>query len=162
MSAFKRWFFTLTVLLVTGSVTASPTTHFGLSGLFPPITSGATDLLTVTALDASNVIDTTYSGVVHFGSSDFAALLPADYAFVPLDAGAHTFSLELFTLGPQSVSVVDTVNGTIFSTISTRVVAGVPEPGTYTLVLLALGLLGGVVRRRSSDLNRRSATFAGL
>jgi uncharacterized repeat protein (TIGR01451 family) len=49
-----------------------------------------------------------YSGTVHFTSSDPQAILPADYTFVSGDAGTHTFSVTLATLGDQTISVVDT------------------------------------------------------
>jgi len=53
------------------------------------VTSGAAFNVTVTALDASNVIVPSYTGTVHFTSSS-AGSLPADYTFVGGDSGAHT------------------------------------------------------------------------
>jgi PEP-CTERM motif-containing protein len=163
MSALKPCLFALAALLalVTGSSTASPITHFQLSGLSPFTTSGSTDFLTVTALDASNLIVATYSGVAHFSSSDFAAILPSNYTFVAADSGTHTFSLDLFTLGLQTITVFDAVDASIFGTISTTVVAAVPEPGTYTLVLVAIGLLGFIVRRRWGIRDRLRTSASG-
>jgi len=51
---------------------------------------------------------TGYSGTVHFTSSDPQAVLPADYTFLPSDAGAHIFSFTLKTLGDQTITVTDT------------------------------------------------------
>jgi uncharacterized repeat protein (TIGR01451 family) len=49
-----------------------------------------------------------YTGTVHFTSSDAQAVLPADYTFVSGDAGTHTFSVTLNTLGDQTIAVTDT------------------------------------------------------
>ena len=49
-----------------------------------------------------------YTGTVHFTSSDPQAVLPADYTFVTADAGTHTFSVTLPTLGSQTITVQDT------------------------------------------------------
>lgn len=50
----------------------------------------------------------TYSGTVHFASSDPAAVLPADYVFGPADAGFHHFVATLNTSGAQTITVTDT------------------------------------------------------
>jgi uncharacterized repeat protein (TIGR01451 family) len=49
-----------------------------------------------------------YTGTVHFTSSDPQAVLPADYTFLPTDAGSHQFSFTLKTLGDQTINVIDT------------------------------------------------------
>jgi uncharacterized repeat protein (TIGR01451 family) len=51
---------------------------------------------------------TGYTGMVHFTSSDPLAILPADYTFLPADAGAHVFSFTLNTVGDQTITVIDT------------------------------------------------------
>ena len=66
----------------------------------------------VTALDAGNNV-TGYRGKVHFTSTDPKAVLPADYTFTGADAGVHTFSVTLKTVGTQSVRVRDTVTSTV-------------------------------------------------
>src|SRR6185503_8372501 len=48
-----------------------------------------------------------YTGTVHFTSSDAQAILPADYTFLPADAGTHQFSFTLKTLGDQTITVTD-------------------------------------------------------
>src|SRR5262249_33143778 len=50
---------------------------------------------------------TGYTGMVHFTSSDTAALLPADYTFTTADAGLHAFSATLITAGSQGLWVQD-------------------------------------------------------
>jgi uncharacterized repeat protein (TIGR01451 family) len=65
-----------------------------------------------------------YTGTVHFTSSDAGAILPADYTFTATDAGAHTFSFTLNTLGNQTISVIDThssgFNGTATTNVNTN------------------------------------------
>jgi len=51
---------------------------------------------------------TGYTGTVHFTNPDTQAILPADYTFLPSDAGSHQFAFTLKTLGDQTISVVDT------------------------------------------------------
>ena len=60
---------------------------------------------------------TGYRGSVHFTSSDLVAQtlgdLPPDYTFSSGDAGSHTFSVKLATVGSQTITVSDTVNGAL-------------------------------------------------
>jgi len=67
--------------------------------------------LTVSVLPPgpSNALLNLYSDSVHFTSSDVHAVLPADYTFVPAtDAGTHTFSITLNSLGSQTITATDT------------------------------------------------------
>jgi hypothetical protein len=61
--------------------------------------------ITVTALVGGSR-DTVINSVVHFSSSDSAAVLPANYLFTKNDAGAHTFTngVTLMTAGSQSIT----------------------------------------------------------
>ena len=61
------------------------------------------------ALDPNNDVDTHYRGTVHFTSTDGQAVLPADYTFTANDSGSRAFNATLYTAGPQSLSVADTV-----------------------------------------------------
>ena len=63
--------------------------------------------VSVTAEDAYDNVATGYTGTVHFSSTDGAATLPADYAFTGGDAGTHSFSATLKTIGSQAVSAGD-------------------------------------------------------
>jgi Beta-propeller repeat len=79
------------------------------------VTTGSTFSFTVSARDSSGNIDTTYTGMVDFTSSDPAAILPAAYAFTAADHGVHTFTMILpagtpFTPGWQLLEVFDTAN----------------------------------------------------
>jgi hypothetical protein len=78
--------------------------------------------LTLTVEDAYGNVVTGYVGTVHFTSSDSTATLPADYTFTAADAGVHTFSnLILRKRGTQTVTVTDTLNGTLTATDSISV-----------------------------------------
>ena len=75
---------------------------------FPSSTApGAAHSLTVTASSGSST-DTGYRGMVHFTSSDPAAVLPADYTFTSGDAGVHAFDVTLSSFGLRSVTATDT------------------------------------------------------
>jgi hypothetical protein len=104
------------------------------------ITAGNAGSFTVTALNADGSTDTSYTGTVHFTSSDGQAVLPADYTFTAADAGVHTFSATLKTAGTQSITATDTVQSTVTgsdtditvnpATAKTMIVAGFPSPTT--------------------------------
>lgn len=64
----------------------------------------------VTAVDDFGNTDPTYTGTVHFSSSDPVAKLPADYTFTAEDKGTHTFLAGFNTLGSQSIQVQDITN----------------------------------------------------
>src|SRR5262249_14007334 len=56
-------------------------------------TTGAPFAVTVSAADNSGATLTSYTGKVHFTSTDAAAVLPADYTFVAGDNGVHSFNV---------------------------------------------------------------------
>ena len=82
---------------ITGTTTAIAVNPAGaatlvLSGTPASVTAGSTGSVTVTAKDAFGNTATGYTGTVHFTSTDGAAVLPGDYAFVGGDNGVHTFT----------------------------------------------------------------------
>jgi hypothetical protein len=81
-------------------------------------TAGAAFNLTVTVDDAFNNTVTGYTGTVRFGSSDSAAVLPANYTFVAADVGSHTFQVTLNSDGPQAVTATDTALSNLTATAS--------------------------------------------
>jgi len=95
-------------------------------------TAGTPFNVTVTAYDTSDNIDTTYAGTIGFASSDAAAVLPAPYTFQLADSGSHVFSVTLVTSGNQSVTVVDTFNGSLTDSESWSVSAGAVSSYTVT------------------------------
>lgn len=100
-------------------VLVPPATHFSVSAPASAIGANAFSV-TVSALDASNAVDTAYVGTVHFSSSDSLVTLPANSA---LTNGVGTFSVTLRTVGHQTVSATDTVTSSITGTSSTIAVA---------------------------------------
>jgi hypothetical protein len=103
------------------------TTHFSVTTSPTSTTAGNAFNVTVTALDANNNPDPTYTGIVHFTSTDHnaAVVLPADYMFNAGDAGTHTFinGATLVTSGNQTVTATDTVNGSVNGSASESVAA---------------------------------------
>ncbi len=100
---------------ITGSqpgitITADVAASLAVAGVVSPATAGSSQNLTVTARDQFGNTAVSYTGTVHFTSTDARAALPADYTFGGGDAGVHTFSLTLKTVGTQSVTATDTVN----------------------------------------------------
>jgi glucose/arabinose dehydrogenase len=85
-------------------------------------TTGSSFSATVTALDAYGNVATSYSGKVHFTSSDSQAVLPTD---TTLAGGMGTFNVTLDTAGNQTITATDTISavpiiGGSSGTISTR------------------------------------------
>jgi hypothetical protein len=86
--------------------------HFGV--LTPPaVQAGSPFPVGVVALDASGDPVPTYTGTVHFTSSDSAANLPADFTFTASDHGVHVFATTFQTTGRQTLTVADTSNNSI-------------------------------------------------
>src|SRR5262249_35623664 len=99
-------------LVAFGSAIAGPATHFAV-GAPVSATAGSAFVFTVTALDAGNMVDTTYGGTVHFSATDGQAVLPAD---TTLSSGQGTFSATLKTAGNQTITATDTGNSSITGT----------------------------------------------
>jgi hypothetical protein len=74
------------------------------------VTKGTAFNVTVTAQDKYGNTTPTYTGTIHFTSSDGAAVLPANYTYLTTDNGVHTFPVTLNTVGTQTVTATDTPN----------------------------------------------------
>lgn len=80
-----------------------PATHFSVAA--PAVAaSGTSFAFPVKALDGSNNVVTTYTGTVHFTSTDQQAVLPADTA---VSGGIGSFFATMTQLGPQSITATD-------------------------------------------------------
>jgi N,N-dimethylformamidase beta subunit-like protein len=69
--------------------------------------------VTVTAEDANGRPFPSYTGTVHFSSTDLQAVLPANYTFTSTDAGTHSFPVTLKTAGSSTVTATDTVTSAV-------------------------------------------------
>jgi CSLREA domain-containing protein len=95
------------------TVNAGPATHFSL--VFPsPVVSYNTYQLTITALDAGGNVANSYTGTVHFTSTDPGFVNPN--GDVTLTNGTGVFNFALKTAGTQAITAIDTVNAAITGT----------------------------------------------
>jgi photosystem II stability/assembly factor-like uncharacterized protein len=108
------------------SVAAGPATELELTGF--PVSASADNPFSfhVTALDQFGNVATSYTGTLHFTSTDPGATLPADSA---LSAGQGGFTAALVTAGDQTIGVGD---GVLSATSPTIPVA--PGPTTELVV----------------------------
>lgn len=111
-----------------GSTPPPPAIHFSVTAP-AAATAGTAFNFTVTALDASNNTVTTYSGTVHFTSTDAQAVLPANSS---LTSGSATFSATLKTSGSQTITATDTVKLTITGVSNAIQVCCTAPAGTFT------------------------------
>ncbi|HEY1861068.1 MAG TPA: DUF4214 domain-containing protein [Gemmataceae bacterium] len=95
------------------AISPAATSALAITGFPSPTTVGMTGTFTVSAQDAFGNATPAYLGTVTFTSSDLQASLPANYTFVSGDAGAHSFSATLKTIGAQSITATDTSNSSI-------------------------------------------------
>jgi ribosomal protein S6E (S10) len=92
---------------------AGPATTIGITALSWQLTAGDPVSVVVTPRDQFGHVAAAYRGTIHFTSSDSQASLPADYTFTEADAGVHSFSVTLGTVGSQSVGATDTAASSI-------------------------------------------------
>jgi hypothetical protein len=74
------------------------------------VVEGEAFTFTVTAENSGGSIDTSYTGTVAITSSDGAASLPGTYTFTSGDAGVHTFTITLNSIGWQGIAATDTTS----------------------------------------------------
>jgi hypothetical protein len=98
----------------------TPQKHFTVSAP-DTIAAGSPFDVTVTARNIDGTVDTTYTGTIHFTSSDASAALPADYTFIASQQGVADIAVVLNATGAQTVTVTDTVTasqGTATTTVT--------------------------------------------
>jgi hypothetical protein len=148
---------TITGKSSTIKVSAAALNHLKVKAV-SPTTAGVAFSITVVAQDAYNNTVTTYTGTVHFTSSDIQAILPADYIFTSTNKGVHTFSngVTLKTAGTQSITATDTVTGSVTgrasivvkpgkaSTLGISAPASVTQGVAFTFTVTALDAYGNV------------------
>jgi hypothetical protein len=137
VAVFRTWAASSTV---SATVTVFALDHFLVSTSASAV-AGTFLTVTVTAQNAANAAITNYTGTIHFTSSDSAATLPANYTFVPGDAGVHTFTgaVVLKTAGTQTVSSTDVAQSSATGTATVSVTSAaldhfvVTAPATATV-----------------------------
>ena len=113
-------------LLVPGiAVQAGALSKLALTASSNNVSAGLPFLATLSATDAYGNPVISYTGTVHFSSSDSQAALPSNYTFTNGDKGAHSFSIALDTAGSESVTASDVSNSSLTSTWNATVAAGV-------------------------------------
>ena len=108
-------------------VVAAPPFKYVTSGLSGTVQSGIPQSVTLTTLDVNNNLISSYAGTSVATSNDAGATLPANYSFVPSDAGVHVYSVTFLSLGAKTVTFKDSVIATIAGTSSVTVVAQAPD-----------------------------------
>ncbi len=83
--------------------------------------TGQATRIVVAALDESNRVVPTYTGTVHFTSSDATATLPADYTFTTTDRGVHVFAITPAATGDLTVTATDTADGSVTGSVTVDV-----------------------------------------
>jgi hypothetical protein len=101
---------------------AGVTTHFKVA-LPASTTVNIPFTATVIAEDSNNNLATTYTGTVHFSSSDGSASLPPNST---LTSGLGFFAITFETSGLQTVTATDTVTSSIKGSTTTTVTASDP------------------------------------
>ena len=146
-------------------VTPGVATHYSVS-LPANGTAGTPGSAIVTALDAFNNVATSYSGIVHFTSSDGSAVLPAD---MTLTNGTGSFNETFKTAGSQTITAIDTVsaiNGTsntetVAGGAATHLVVSIPASGAAgtpgSVIVTALDAFGNVATGYSGTVHFTSS-----
>jgi streptogramin lyase len=151
---------TLTGSLTGIQVNPATATHLWLTSLADlTVVAGSAWGVRVSARDPYNNLAISYTGTVHFSSTDGQASLPADYTFTASDGGIHDFpnGVILRTAGPQVVTATDTQPGISPDMVrvtvnpaaaSTFTVTGFPSPVTAgtaaTIAVTAIDPYGNV------------------
>jgi len=129
--------------------------------------AGSPFTVVVTALDANGNIVTSYSGKVHFTSSDTAAVLPPDYTFLASDNGVHTFTNQatLKTVGNQTITATDATTSSITGASGMIAVSAATTVATQFLLTAPMTVNAGVpfsVSVTAADVNGNPVTtYAG-
>jgi hypothetical protein len=135
---------------------AAAATHFSV--VAPGVvTIGTAVGFTVTAFDAFNNTATTYTGTVHFTSTDNQAVLPADST---LTNGVRKFSAML-TGGRWTITATDTLNASITGTSSPISVVPPPTATHFSVTAPASATAGTAVRFTVTALDAANSQVNG-
>ena len=158
-------------------VTPGAMKSFGVALAANPTVAGAVHSVTVKALDAYGNVVPTYTGRIHFTSSDSAAVLPADYTFTAADKGAHKFTngVTLETSGARLITVTDTVTAAMTGSESVTVTAAAAKTlkvsvaanpyvagSAHSLTITALDTYGNVATGYRGKIHLTSSDSAAI
>lgn len=103
------------------TVTAAAMTHFAVA-VPASVAAGTQFGIAVKAADAYGNAVTTYTGTLHYSSSDPRAVLPPNYTVTPADNGGESyFGVKLRTRDRQTIAVVDAMFGSLMGTATITV-----------------------------------------
>lgn len=144
-------------LASSNSIAVSPAapTVLRVTGFPSPVIAGTPGSFTAAVQDAYGNVVTSYTGTLHFASSDPQANLPPDYTFSSADQGVHTFAATLKTAGTQSLTATDNaLTGsqnavTVTPAALSRFTVSAPASGTageaFHVTVTALDPYGNIV-----------------
>ena len=115
---------------LSGSGYAAPTS-LSVTGLPATVSAGVVQAVTVKPLIGATTIPS-FTGTIHFTSTDPKAVLPADYTYTNADAGSHTFSITLETAGTSYCITAADIAYSVSTQVCAAVVAGAPANITPT------------------------------
>jgi len=109
------------ILGISVAASAAPATQLVFTTVPASTTAGQSFSVVVSAEDGGGVVDTSYTGTVHFTSTDPHAVLPSDYPFKASDHGTATFNpvaLKTVGSGTQTITATDTTTSALTVTTS--------------------------------------------
>jgi hypothetical protein len=127
----------LSSLTATQQETITTKYRFRVTGISDPIQSGVPSSVTVQSVDFAGNPLTDFTGIVHFTSTDAAAILPADFTFTSAMLGIHTFvnAITMGTVGEFRVTATYTgdVNDTGYQD---NITVTAPNAGTISKLVI--------------------------
>ncbi|WP_257449162.1 lamin tail domain-containing protein [Archangium lipolyticum] len=111
----------LTAATLDVEVSEPPLGKLVLTGLPPTMKAGDSVEITVEKLDGSDQRETGYTGTVLFTSTDAKAPPLGEYTFTAADQGLKKFTVQMLTVGTQTLRVEDKATPALFATADTSV-----------------------------------------
>ncbi|MFC1706358.1 hypothetical protein ACFL59_05975 [Planctomycetota bacterium] len=113
-------------------VRAASAVRLTVTGIPDPIPVGGRARFTVTALDAEDNVDTSFTEQVEFLSSDTGATLPTTTTFASSDAGLKTFEIVFGSVATQTVTARRVTDQGVMGEQTVYVDSSPPGPGAGT------------------------------
>jgi sugar lactone lactonase YvrE len=111
---------TATQTITISGVSDAVPTAFAIANLPGTVSAGSVQTLSVSAVSGTTPV-ASYTGTVHFTSTDPKTVLPADYTYTSADAGVHSFPVTFETAGSQSLTIADKANVNLSGAATTTV-----------------------------------------